>query len=423
MRYRNYKSLKFITIALTLQNFICLLASNLFPEVIGKFIILYKEVIFWGIAILSLIEKKKIEKNLLPMTLFILYLCMCMFSGNASVYTKLVCFRQLMTPIILVLYGRSLRLSRIEKQGYMRFIVDFGIFQAIFGLIERCIFGDSFWLKLNVSNIFRIKGFSDWVFGGLPGNYYSADFYHIIGKTIRRLVGIMTDPLLTAHFLAFCIVILLFTDCEKKTSIKYTKLVLITVACILTISKGAYLIIGIAYLYKLWKQNRGVAIGGICLVIMSIIVIIQSNLFRTVAIHLAGFSTGIANLSLFGGGVGTAGNLASLSGSSSTSGESFFGMVLGQIGIVGMILFIWSVYCLGKCVLKNRNGKYEYAIVAYIMAVMIEALVSESAINFVGSGCAFIILGYFTTRSKEEFVRQKEMNRNTIFLKNEQVHI
>ena len=421
IRYRNYKSLKFITIALSLQNLMSLFASNTLFNAVGQFIILYKEVVFWGAVLLSFIVKGKIKKLMLPIIIYITYLVLCLFNGDASVYTKLICFRQLMTPIILFLYGRTLCINENEKCDYMKFIVNFGVFQAVFGLIERYILGDAFWLALNVSKLYETKGFSNWVYGTLPGNYYSSDFYHIIGKSIRRLVGITTEPLLTAHFLALGIVILLFTDCEKIALKKNVKLILLTSACILTISKGAFLIIGIAYLYKIWFRNKAVAIVAVCAAVVGVFWIIQSNLFRTIAIHLEGFFTGLTNLSLFGGGLGTSGNLTSVSGGiSSTSGESFFGMILGQTGIIGLILFIWAVYRMGKWVLRIEKGKYEYCIIAYTFAVMVEAMVSESAINFVGSGCAFIVLGFLTTRPLRNY--SDVYKSNCLLLENRQIN-
>lgn len=405
IKYRNYKSLKFVTIALMLQNFMSLFASNTLPGYMSQFLILYKEIILWGVVLFTCLEKRKINKNSIPVLLFMGYLVICLFTGKAGLYTKLVCFRQIMTPVILILYGRSLKLDIEEKKSYISFIVDIGIFQAIFGLVERYILGDEFWRALNAENIFITKGFSNWVFGGLPGNYYSADLYHIIGRSIRRLVGITTDPLLTAHYLALCIILLLFVKLNQSTIKKYTELTLLTVACLLTLSKGAILIIGIAYIYKIWVHNKVVAIGFMGAAGAVIIAIIQSNLLRTVAIHLSGFTTVLSRITLFGGGIGTAGNLASLGGSSSVSGESYFGMILGQTGCVGLILFIWVILRMCKLVLRIDKSMHEYAIVAYVLAVMAEAIVSESAINFVGSGCAFIMLGLYTivscTRGKQ----------------------
>lgn len=401
--YKNLKSLKFVTVALTLQNIMSLFACNSLPGYVVSFIILYKEIILWGTVIWTLIIRQKIRKNNFSAICFVFYLVLSMFRGNVDIYTKFVCFRQLMTPVILILYGRCLNISQGEKVDFLKFIINMGVFQAIFGIVEEFILGDKFWLALNISSLFKAKGFSRWVIAGMPGNYYSADFYSIIGRSVRRLVGITTDPLLTAHFLAFCIVILLFLDVDKKNK-KIFKIVLLSIATFLTLSKGAILIVAISFLYKVWIKNRKVAIFLIVFAITGLVGIIQSNILRTVSIHLAGLTTAAESISIIGGGIGTSGNLASLGGKSTTSGESFFGMILGQLGIIGLLLFIWMIKRMTKLLFAEKNKIYVYAIIAYIIAITIEAIVSESAINFVGSGVAFIALGIFSVR--------KNVNKN-----------
>jgi hypothetical protein len=396
LAFRNLNTIKFLTVALMLQNLMSLFASNTLSNIISQYLILYKEIILWGTVIVVFIQNFKIKKSSLPILIFVLYIIICFVRSDSTLYTRLVCFRQIMTPVILILYGRSLNITDSDKVKYLSFLVKLGVFQAVFGLIELFILGDSFWLSINISKLFETKGFTGWAFDGLPGNYYSYDFYYIIGKSIRRLVGITTDPLLTAHYLALCIIILLFTKIEINPIKRSFIIVLMSIAVLLTISKGAILIIVIAYTYKLWIYNRKLSYMVISLVIMLGLVVVSSNIFSTISTHLAGFATGLSSLSLFGSGIGTAGNLASLAGSNTSIGESYFGMILGQMGLLGLVLFVWMIYEMCKIVLKRDRNVCKYAIVAYILAVMVEAIASESAINFVGSGCAFIILGYYT---------------------------
>lgn len=397
--YRNLKSLKFVTVALILQNIMSLFASNTLPSFVASFIILYKEIILWGTVVWTILTKQKIKKSGMSVILFIIYVIFSMFRGNIAVYTKLVCFRQLMTPVILLLYGRCLNISENEKIDFLKFIVNIGIFQAIFGVIEEFILGDKFWLTLNISKLFETKGFSRWIIAGMPGNYYSADFYSIIGRSVRRLVGITTDPLLSAHFMAFSVVILLYLDNENINKRNF-EIVLLTIATVLTLSKGAILIIAIAFIYKIWIKNKNAAIFLFIFAVVGLVGIIQSNILRTVSIHLDGLITATRGITFLGGGIGTSGNLASLGGNSTTSGESFFGMILGQMGVAGLLLFILMIKKVTKFVFLKANDMYIYAIVAYIIAVTIEAIVSESAINFVGSGVAFIALGLFSITNK-----------------------
>ena len=187
-------------------------------------------------------------------------------------------------------------------------------------------------------------------------------------------------------------------DNENKNKRNFEILIL-SIAIILTLSKGAILIIAIAFLYKVWIKNKKLAIFLCLFAIAGLTGLIQTNVLRTVSIHIAGLTSAAAELSILGGGIGTSGNLAQLTGNSTTAGESFFGMILGQLGLAGLLLFIWMIIRMTKLVFNKAKDIYVYAIVAYIIAVTIEAIVSESAINFVGSGVAFIALGLFSVTS------------------------
>lgn len=407
---RNYSSLKFLTLAIIMQNMMSLFASNVLPGILSQIIILYKEIILWGAVLYSFICSCKIKKYIMPIFMFMLIIMAYFFVGEATVYGRLISFRQLMTPIILILYGRTLKLKQEEIKSYFSFIINLGIVQSIFGILERFVLGDAFWKAINIQQLFATKGFSKWVFSELPGNYYSYDLYNIIGVRIRRLVGFSTDPLLTAHYLAFCIVILLFVDGIFKKLTRVICLAICTITCILTLSKGAILIVGIAFLYKIWLTNKKIAIGLIGIFIICVATLIRTNLFRTVAIHAEGLWSSLSINSFIGNGIGTAGNLASLNGESTTAGESYFGMVIGQIGYIGLFAFLYVIYRMIKLSLRKCLDTYVYSMVAYIIAVVLEAAMSESAINFVGSGCAFIILGIYSNLKKDKGINATDHN-------------
>lgn len=407
---RNYSSLKFLTLAIIMQNMMSLFASNVLPGILSQIIILYKEIILWGAVLYSFICSCKIKKYIMPIFMFMLIIMAYFFVGEATVYGRLISFRQLMTPIILILYGRTLKLKQEEIKSYFSFIINLGIVQAFFGILERFVLGDAFWKAINIQKLFETKGFSRWVLSELPGNYYSYDLYNIMGVRIRRLVGFSTDPLLTAHYLAFCIVILLFAGRNFKKMSRIICLGICTVACVLTLSKGAILIVGIAYLYKIWLTNKKIAIGLIGIFIIFAVTLIRTNLFMTVAIHAEGLWSSVSIKSFIGNGIGTAGNLASLNGESSTAGESYFGMVIGQIGYIGLFVFLYVIYRMIKISLRKYSDTYVYSMVAYIIAVILEATMSESAINFVGSGCAFIILGIYSNQKKNKRTKTADCN-------------
>ena len=390
---RNLSTLKYLTIVIMSQNMLAALSNLVFPSFLSQVIILFKEVILYGVVVLSLLFDDKpvptamARCNMVLIGLFIIYF----FVGEASLYTKLVCFRQIMTPVILLLYGRSLWLTRADVKEYCKFLVSLCVFQALFGLMERFVFQDEFWRTINVASLMESKGMGAWVFdNGLPGNYYSADFYDLLGINIRRLVGFTTDPLLTAHFIAFGAVIVLYDYSFKKLGL----LILMGIAILLTISKGAILVVGFVVWYWIWRRSKTAALILLIPVVAVLGYVISRNTLGSVAIHFSGFLSGFNSNSLLGSGLGTVGNYATLSGSNiNATGESFVAALMGQMGIPGIVGFFCLFICYLKEMKKHNPGEQAYAVFSYIVAVFLESLMSESAINYVGSGIAFIVLG------------------------------
>ena len=391
---KDVKLLKILISAIVLQNFFCILASNFLGGIWIQIIIILKEIVMYGSIFYHIIiqNKCRIRKRLLVFLLVVIVCIPFMFIGNVDIYTRFICFRQILTPIVLVLYGCTCRFKINELNDIIYFVVNLGILQSIFGICERFILGDSFWTMLHIEKYMVNKGFAPWIYNnGLPGNFYSADLYDLVGS-VRRMVGIMADPLLTGHFLAFCLIVLLYTNIYKDRLKKNIAIFLLTIAVLLTLSKGAVLVIGIAFWYKVYRNNKAIALMGSIIPIGMVIYIISNNTFATVSSHLNGLTSSLDTL--LGGGMGTSGNLSHLfGGASSTSGESYFGALLGQIGIIGFLTFVCSFALQLVKLLKYNKSELAHATFIYIAAVLIEALTSESAINFVGSGIGFIVFG------------------------------
>jgi hypothetical protein len=399
---RNLSNLKYLTLILVFQNIVCVLANDTFGKTVGQLCIIYKEFILYGSICTYLVITKKVtlNKKYAPFLLELILLFLFFLIGSASIFTRLICLRQIMTPIILVLYGSCIKLNRKELESFIKFIVNIGLFQSIFGLIERFLLGDNFWLILHIEKFMDSKGFGEWTSDiGLPGNYYSFDLYSLVGSSFRRLVGISTDPLLTAHFLSFCVVLLLFNK-VYKSKIKQNIILIIMIGTIFfTLSKGGILIIALACLCKIWKHNKVhgivmVLIMGICLAL-----IISTNFLDTVAIHASGLTTTFSMHSIFGNGLGSWGNYAKLYEGTGGSGESYMGLIIGQTGLIGFVVFLYAFIRNTKIILKEGKSTLSYAILVYVISVLIEAFLSESAINYIGSGISFIIFGIMMNSS------------------------
>ena len=407
---RDLLSLKLITIETILQNLICIIVCSMFSSMLAQIILLYKELIFYGTVVIYFIANKKLSlrKDSVPLIIMIAICIPFFFIGSAPLYTKLVCFRQIMTPIILILYGRTYQLTENEIDDFVQLLIKIGILIVIFGFIEEFIVGDAFWLNLHIQKYMDMKGFSAWSWGGLPGNFYSADLHTIFGM-MRRMVSIMADPLLIGHYLSLCVVILLFCPPKNLAVSYYLKLLLLTVGVVLTLSKGAILVIAISYTYKLWRKNKLLSIACAFVGFVASLYMIKNNTLWSLAQHSGGLASSLGNI--IGKGLGSAGNYSNLYGGNSDIAESYLGALLGQMGIIGVAAFVYAiVYYLVK--IKSVKNKLSLAIFAYILGILIEAIMSESSINFVGSGVAFIMLGVLSNETCTKY--QKISKRNHI---------
>lgn len=401
---KDLKSLEIITFEFFVQNFVCIMASNVFSPLLMQLIIIYKEIILWGAVFIQFVFNchLKLSKKTIPAIVMVIICISYMFIGHASIFTKLVCLRQILTPFILILYGNNLRISYDEFKKYLRFVVNLGVFQALFGLLERFVLGDTFWQLIKIENYMHNKGFSQWLYGNnLPGNFYSADLFSSFGL-LRRLVGFSADPLLTGHFLAFCVIILLFINVYKTQIMRYTTLILLSLTILLTLSKGSILVVAIAYFYKLWKKNK---IYGILLLIPIfgfLYYIIKENVFYTLTNHLGGMKYGIVN-NILGSGLGTAGNYANLyDNAGSDAAESYIAALSAQTGLIGFGAFLYAFYNWIKKITRINRNKISYLVIAYTLAIIIESFMAESAINYIGSGVALISFGIVISNRMNE---------------------
>ena len=137
-----------------------------------------------------------------------------------------------------------------------------------------------------------------------------------------------------------------------------------------------------------------VLIMGICLAL-----IISTNFLDTVAIHASGLTTTFSMHSIFGNGLGSWGNYAKLYEGTGGAGESYMGLIIGQTGLIGFVVFLYAFIRNTKIILKEGKSTLSYAILVYVISVLIEAFLSESAINYIGSGISFIIFGIMMNSS------------------------
>ena len=301
----------------------------------------------------------------------------------------------MLIPFVTFMFGVAVINADIDK--ILKVILYSCIFVSVFGIVEMTILGDEFWIKIGIQKYMSLKGFDAWVYNGLPGNYYTADLINWTGRMYRRMASILTDPLLTSHFLCMGFLYLLFKkDLFKNRKIRSFLIVLLGISIILTLSKGAFLILGVGFFLKVYKKNKlGSSIIGLIGVI-GLIFIIKNNLLYSVGAHAGGLVDNFKSMSLLGKGIAKVGNFALIysdSGSDIGTGESLIGTILGQVGIIGVSIYIGFYVSIIKRMLNFKDKDIAYFISSLMIGTFLETFLSESAVSFIGNGIYFMIVG------------------------------
>lgn len=399
----DYRSLKFLIILIVLQNIIMIIFSSNLTATDTKLITIMKEVLLYLSIFFTYIvkRKQKIEKIDMLAIAYAIVIIISFFMSDATFTAKIVCIRQLLLPVICIIYGKQININNKSLNKFYEVITYVGIFIAIFGIIELFFLGDNFWKYIGSENYFRNKGIEDWSQNGIMGSFYTYDLSFIVNYPVRRLVSIFGEALSTGHFLFFSLVIT-FLKYNGKKVIKYILCTILLLSIILTISKGVILLLAIFTVFMMYfyydKKKLTLIIGIIGVLAISFILIASYGKNTSTGYHIDGLIDNFSNIKILGNGVGKSGNFAKIFGSPSSeviSGESFIGTLLGQIGLVGFVAYIlYNLYFVKKIYDSKSIDKDTICITfSLLIGILIEGFLSESAISFLGTSLYFILIG------------------------------
>ena len=306
-----------------------------------------------------------------------------------------------LTGMVLVLHFQE-SFERIAKRSLLFFwIVLFTTY------IEWIVGGGDEWLLrlVNVPEFMIMKEFELWAFGpfGLPGNYYTYDFYSFTGETYRRAVSILLEPTLLGQFLVLPV---LYFFLQKK----YFLSLMFFFGVVLALSKGGVFTLAMALIYYLYffvlpKGVRFVVLIGVLLSFILIYELSQALGIQSIINHFAGITHNFLYIltSPLGLGVGYSGNFSSLAERAGTidndvlAGESFVGVVIGQFGVIGLMLYMMFFRYVWQL---EAYSVMEKSVKLVALGTLTSAIVSESAISFIGGGILFILLGALAAQQR-----------------------
>lgn len=409
------RALKTLIYIIAFQNlFLVIFASTMSPQVMNLYI-LTKEIFVIGLVAYSFIRFKR-DINILDI-LIIFFICILLYSfstSDANIKAKLANARQLVLPFVLFYFGMCIKIKDEKIKDIYIVILNVGKFIFVIGFIQFLL-GEKVFDFISVNEFYVNKGLGGWISNGkYPVSFIAWDLHQLFDLFIVRFLSIFYESLTAGHFMALCFIISLFSNSDKKNNILtqhfWTLCFLLGVG--LTFSKGAYLIVLISIIVKIYKtiQNKKIVIsicsfGGIFFI--GAVIALWDKVI-SIQMHIKGFWYNIVSAKLFGGaGLGNVGVYANIfSQNNNSQGESLIGNLIGQFGIIMCIIYI-LIFCL--IIYSNIiNTKLDKEIaITLIIGVFIEMFLSESSVAFLSTGLYFVISGLYTNLDKFNFFKLK----------------
>lgn len=313
------------------------------------------------------------------------------FLDSINIISIISSFRNVISVFIFFFIGYY-SYRRVDLRKFENILLVFGFVVIVVGLYDVWT-GGTLWRELNITDLWTKKGIRVQA-SGLPTNFYSSET--INGERIRRMVSTFADPVNLGAFLfaVFCVA------WHKKKKILSIFLIM---GMILTVSKGAWLgLLIFACVYSYYFFPRPIFI-----VVMSAAGLAGIGFllyaFRTSAnsvfLHISGLIASFSGLlnNPLGSGVGSNGVLArQFSGVSANSEitETGLGMIIGQLGIIGLIIYMAYFWHLIKCCVKTKDKRDRVLVLSLILSVIVNIFFNEVALSPNSCAIYFMVVGY-----------------------------
>lgn len=298
-------------------------------------------------------------------------------------------------------------------------IFKFYVFLAVLGILEYLldvtVGTKSFWINtIGLSDYMsEIKGQEGRLVEGLPGNFYGS--YGGGFLTTKRLCGVWASPLAAAYnFLlpiAYYFVAFLRSRKFKPLfffAIVYVALVLTMTRAIILLSLPMLLLLAFYYL----KPYRALIVivtivGGIAVFIAFKDKILGYIFDQSTSGHTESISNSLSSIkSIFGSGLGTYGVGTEI------GTESAFISCLGQLGLFGLVLYVWTILTYIKAdyfLFRKSRHPAVFAIFVATALLFLTGLISEQIIAYTSSVLSFILMGLI---ARPNVVKETDYGQN-----------
>lgn len=308
---------------------------------------------------------------------------------GADPVSALASLRNLTTPMIFTVLGLYAA-QTTQLRLYAKYLVALAVAVVLFGFLELWIPG--FWQGLHLQGLWEKKGIRVSPGTLLPPNFYSSEM--INDQQLRRMAGSFADPVNLGTFLLAALAVTWYL---KKPLAAF----IIAVGCVLAISKGALL--GVFVFVAVWARYRASAsvqiLVGAAIVAGSgyFYLFTLSSSTGSTAAHIDGFLAALRELPAhpLGRGMGNIGVLAGLfgEGASSDIAESGIGMILGQVGAPGLLIYSVFFVTLWKAAVRLGSIRDRILAVGLLGSFLLNGAFNEVAFSPNSAAPYFVLIG------------------------------
>jgi hypothetical protein len=352
---RHMFALAIVSVAL-LANFASLLVYYLAPSLSDvTYLVGARELSIYAFVLISLVILRRftipighrIDQIYFGLGLFFLLAILIGLARNGS--PAILMGRELVFPIATYFLFRFINPDKQIIRSIVLFILGIASVAAVFAIIEFIyvdLINPRFWYDV------RISGYLEQKYGRFddpyPGSWINYLPVFIGLPPTFRSIGLMLDPLATAHFLSCSFALALFW---LRGMTKYFLTGLIGLGVVMTFSKAGLLLCFLAVGSQALKIRRPLLRWSILGVIASIVGVIGLSMLSTgddAFTHAGSFRTGLYTLlnDPLGHGVGSTGYFAFLVTGEASIGaavDTTFSVYVYQMGVPGLVALLLLV--------------------------------------------------------------------------------
>jgi len=355
------------------------------------------------------IENKKIKLTISKVDVFgLLFIAIASVSFIMSSYpilSKASNLRNFIMPILVFFAGRMLVVnSYLQFNKILNFIVTFGVFAAIIGLIE--------FLILDIKTLFFISNSSKVFLAKIGQEVDIPNIYTQFGALLfRRLVSIFYEPLTAGFYFSAAFIISILLKRNFAATILFFALAF-------TFHKAGWVIAAFTLSYFLISRIKPewvkkplfiVLTLGFCFSIWVSLVLVQTSVLSHWLGLVGGIQSGFSKP--FGHGIGSGGYFSWMYGAIaqdvnrySFGVDSGVGSISYQLGIVGVFCYFgWIILIFKKLskllVVKNPiqdNAHFISSILVVkglLLSYMIVVIFTENALSLYSNYLIFLLSG------------------------------